>query len=109
MIYQSIKCSFKDSINDDTKNIQYQTLIGKLPYILNASSLHSLQSSIFSCKFSFSILYAASNFILEKTRRYEREKEGEMMKFLSRLWNVQNIVLVLSWNNEMEERVFGVS
>ena len=29
------------------------------------------------------------------------------MKFLSRLWNVQNIVLVLSWNNEMEERVLG--
>ena len=84
-----------------------KTLIEKLPYILNASSLHSLHSSIFSCKFS--ILYAASNFILEKTRRYEREKEGEMMKFLSRLWNVQNIVLVLSWNNEMEERVFGVS
>ena len=29
------------------------------------------------------------------------------MKFLSHLWNVQNIVLVLSWNNEMEERVLG--
>ena len=44
-----------------------------------------------------------------KNEEIRREKEGEMMKFLSRLWNVQNIVLVLSWNNEMEERVFGVS
>ena len=81
-----------------------KTLIEKLPYILNASSLHSLHSSIFSCKFSTLLLI-----LYWKERRDEREKEGEMMKFLSRLWNVQNIVLVLSWNNEMEERVFGVS
>ena len=43
-------------------------------------------------------LVPASNVILDS-----RQEEGEMMKFLSRLWNVQNIVLVLSWNNEMEE------